>query len=109
MTPPRLNKIAGSEASLSCKVTGAKDYKITWSFAGGKLKSKVRLSKLGDELFIPQLSIKDAGAYICRATNTFGHVKTKSSILRVFGKFLNKRTILCSCTFTVYKCGSHRQ
>lgn len=89
MKTPRINKVIGSEAKLKCEVTGANEFDMTWSFAGGSIQSKARLNEIGDELVIPALDMKDAGSYACKVTNKHGHMKTKSSVLKVFCTKIN--------------------
>ena len=93
MVPPKLTKIAGSEATLKCEVKGSSDYEITWSFAGGQIQSKAKLQSMGKELVIPSLTVDDTGNYACRAVDEFGNVKTSSSALKVMRKIITNSTL----------------
>jgi len=99
MVPPQLTKIAGSQASLKCKVKDSSTYEITWSFAGGNIQSKAKLQSLGRELIIPSLTMNDAGKYACKAIDEQGNVRTSSSVLKVIRKIY----LLMNCNSIVFK------
>lgn len=75
----------GSRASLTCDVTPDDDYKIDWMFKGGKIQAKATLDKLQKTLEIPFLTLKDAGAYVCKATNMIGQTQMAATVLDVIG------------------------
>jgi len=86
---PQMKKTKeGTKASLRCELTPEKDYKIMWTFKGGKIQAKATFDELQKTVTIPFVTLKDAGAYACIITDVLGQTKMATTVLNVIGVLL---------------------
>lgn len=77
----------GDAGKLTCDVFANPKAEITWSFNDGPINQLYVSTNNKAELFIPHVSLADAGTYRCTASNSLGKI-TAAAKIQVFSKYM---------------------